>query len=223
MNDNISLDVSLVKAGAIAGLTACLTYLLRHIVPLPSTIKMLFFFALGPLAIIAFIGLNRLIKTHRNTAALHIATLFGIIAGAFHTLMAIVQYSNVKFIREYIRQANDPAIKEEYERILQGVFTVQLGIDVSWDIFITLATVLFGVTMLKHPRFGKVLGGLGIILGLATLVLNLYTFPVPPHEAGLIDLGPAVGFWFLIVVIQMMRSIRWLKEFAKSETTSAIG
>lgn len=219
MNVNISLDESLVKTGAIAGLTASLIYPLWSFVPLPSIISMLFHFAFGPLVIVAFIGLNRLIKTIKNTAALHIATLFGIIAGAFYNLMTIVQSLNLTYIRGYIRQANDPATKEAYEQILQGVFTVQLGIDVSWDIFITLATVLFGVTMLKHPRFGKVLGGLGIIVGLATLVLNLYTFPVPPREAGLIDLGPAVGFWFLVVSVQMARSIRWLKVFAKSDTT----
>ena len=98
--------------------------------------------------------------------------------------MVIVQSSNRLYIREFIRQAGDPAIKEAYYRIWQGVNTVQLGIDVSWDIFITVSTVLFGVTMLRHPRFGKILGSFGIILGLATLTLNPYTFPVPPKEDG---------------------------------------
>ncbi len=219
MNDNISLDESLVKTGAMAGLTACLIYLLWSFVPLPSTVSMLLHFALGPLVIVGVIGLNRLIKTHQNTTALHIATIFGIIAGAFFNLMTVVQSSNRILLQDYIRQANDPATKEAYKRILEGVNTVQLGIDVSWDIFITLGTVLFGLTMLRHPRFGKVLGSLGIIFGLATLVLNLYTFPVPPREAGLIDLRPAVGLWFLIVSVQMMRSIRWLKVFGKSDTT----
>jgi len=42
--------------------------------------------------------------------------------------------------------------------------------------------------------------------------LNLATFPTPPAEAHLVDLGPAVGLWYLAVSIQMWRSLGWAKE-----------
>ena len=97
------------------------------------------------------------------------------------------------------------------ERPLQAVW---LGLDVAWDAYIGLGTVLFGVSMFRHPRFGRVFGTGGIVLGLGLLVLNLYTFPTPPANAGLIDLGPFIGLWYLAVSIQMWRSSGWAQAVA---------
>ncbi len=91
---------------------------------------------------------------------------------------------------------------------------VWLGLDVAWDVYIGLGTVLFGVSMLRHPRFGRPFGISGIILGLGLLVLNLYTFPAPPANAGLMDLGPFIGFWYLAVSVQTWRSLGWAQAVA---------
>lgn len=207
---------SLARTGAITGIIASLIYPAWSFLPLPDIMNLLFHFAFGPLIIVSFMGLNRLVKANRDSTPLQIATIFGIIAGCMFTLMTIVQSSNLSYIYNYIRQAQDETTKEIFRRILQGVFTVQLGIDVSWDIFITLATILFGLSMFNHPRFGKVFGWVGILVGGVTLFLNLYTFPVPPREAGLMDLGPAVGLWFLAVSIQMIRSLTWMGRISEA-------
>jgi hypothetical protein len=41
------------------------------------------------------------------------------------------------------------------------------------------------------------MGIAGLALAAAVLALNLSTFPTPPAEAGLVDVGPAIGLWYL--------------------------
>jgi hypothetical protein len=66
--------------------------------------------------------------------------------------------------------------------------------------------------MLQHPRFGRVFAVSGILVGVSLLLLNLFSFPTPPSEAGLVDLGPALGVWYLAVSIQVARSFNWVDE-----------
>ena len=66
--------------------------------------------------------------------------------------------------------------------------------------------------MYKHPRFGKLFSISGVVLFLLLLSFNMYTFPHPPAENGLIDLGPFSGIWALAVNIQAFRSVKWMDE-----------
>jgi hypothetical protein len=84
--------------------------------------------------------------------------------------------------------------------------------DVSWDIFISIGTILFGVAIMRHPRLGKFIGLLGFLIGHFLLVFNLATFPAPPGDAGLIDLGPVLGIWYLVVTILIIRSLKWFDQ-----------
>ena len=81
----------------------------------------------------------------------------------------------------------------------------------AWDGYIGLGTICFGLAMLRHPRFGRVFGVSGIVIGAGLLALNLWTFPSPPVNAGLVDLGPAVGLWYLVVTIRMASSFSWVR------------
>jgi hypothetical protein len=90
------------------------------------------------------------------------------------------------------------------------VWNVILGLDVAFDIYIGLGTLLFGFAMLRHPRFGRVVGWGGVLAGGANLVLNFITFPEPPVDAGLIDPGLINGLWYLVVVVMVWRSLAWV-------------
>jgi hypothetical protein len=70
--------------------------------------------------------------------------------------------------------------------------------------------------MLRHPRFGRIMGISGLALAAAVLASNLATFPTPPAEAGLLDVGPAIGVWYLAATILMWRSMPWLEDKASA-------
>jgi hypothetical protein len=89
---------------------------------------------------------------------------------------------------------------------------IWLGLDVAWDVYVSIGTGLFALAMLKHPRFGKVFGGIGLVIAMFLLVLNLFTFPTPPADAGLIDLGPVVFLWYLVATVQAWRSLPWVRS-----------
>ena len=126
--------------------------------------------------------------------------------------MLVVQLAISFSMEDYLKNAGDATTKSTLEWIGKVVDKVQLGLDVSWDVFIAIGTLLFAVNMLNHPRFGKILGGIGALLAILLLGFNLYTFPTPPANANLIDFGPFVGLWYLVASIQTLRSLAWAKK-----------
>lgn len=96
---------------------------------------------------------------------------------------------------------------------------VWLGLDVACDVYIGVGTALFGFSMLRHPRFGWVFGGGGIAIALALLCVTLYTFPAPPADAGLVDLGPALGVWYLAVTLRTWQSLDWAQGAVRNVAT----
>jgi hypothetical protein len=102
--------------------------------------------------------------------------------------------------------------KEIKNYVFQMGNLTQMTLDVAWDIFISLGTILFGFSMLSHPRLGKIIGGIGILMGAGLLFLNIYTFPFPPGEAGLIDLGPFTALWYFAVTVMIAVSLGWVKK-----------
>ena len=43
-----------------------------------------------------------------------------------------------------------------------------------------------------------------MVLGALLVVLNVVTFPTPPADAGLFDIGPFVGLWYLFLMIRVL-------------------
>ena len=82
---------------------------------------------------------------------------------------------------------------------------VWLGLDVAWVIYIGLGTISFAWAMLSHPRFRWPFAVPGFGLGILVVLLNLHAFPIPPGEAGSIDVGPFVGLWYLAATVARSR------------------
>jgi len=127
--------------------------------------------------------------------------VFNVLGAATFTLMGLVQLSVHYQVETLSRKGDIPFA------LPAAVDAVQLGMDVAWDVFISLGTLLFALCMFKDPRFGRIIGLLGVFIALALLVLNILTFPIPPANNNLIDLGPLLGFWYLAVTIFLGR---WL-------------
>jgi len=201
-----------IRIGIYAGLAVSVIYPLMIFAPLPKKLTIVLASLFGPLLMLASLGLYYFLKAHRKTVTGQLAVLSNIIASAMVSLMLIVQLSVNLSMAGLMDSAGEGVSEATRKWIWQVIDKVQLGMDVSWDIFIAIGTILFGVAMMKHPRFGKIFGLIGFLIGHFLLIFNLSTFPTPPGDAGLIDLGPAVGLWYLAAAILVLRSLKWFDQ-----------
>lgn len=184
------------------GLLGLLSYLFVAIEPiaLPEQLLLSIAFLIGPLVIIGLVGFYRALLEQGDSLILQLAGLFAVVAFSFFCLMLVVQQSVRLFLRDYIAEAPDEAARETLRVVARGVNPVQLGIDVTFDIFICLSMVCFALVFSRRLPLGKIVGVSGVALALGLLFLNLATFPRPPADAGLLDLGPFVALWWLAVI-----------------------
>ena len=212
MTDSSQLAVTWTKVGVVTGILTFIVYPLIIAVPMPGLMTVVLATAFGPLLSVACLGLYFFIAAHQKTVSLQIAAVFTVVAGSLLNTMIVIQMA----LRDFMQADIAAAAGAEEEQIVQTAYLaadkVQLGLDISMDIYLTVGTILFAINMLRHPRLGKIIGSLGIAGGAALLAFNLFTFPVPPAEGGAVDLGPLVGLWYFIVAIMMARSVGWLRK-----------
>ena len=171
--------------------------------PFPWTVGRFLFFAIGPLSAASAIGLYKALEATSSRIPLLVGCVFSVISGAIVNVMAVVQDMQFTYFGQLIRSAPDATVRESLEQILWGVNVVQSGLDVSWDIFLSIGTILIAIAIIPHPSFGKIFGGLGLLAAVGALTLNLFAYPTAPAESGLIDLGPAVGAWYVTVLVRL--------------------
>jgi hypothetical protein len=187
-----------------AGLAACFSYPLMVYVPLPRLAQVTLGATFGPALALASLSLAHVLRAHRRAPSIELAGIANALAGALVTGMIIVQLA--------INYSTAPAAEGELNTILTGrIWDVVLGLDVAFDAFIGLATLLFGLNMTRDPRFGKLIGWAGALLAVFLLWgANFYFFPDPPREHGFPEIGIFTGLWYLAVVIMLFRSTRTL-------------
>ncbi len=187
----------------IAGIVALATYFNITVfgIPLSDRLQLLLAFAIGPVAILGMLQIERQLSGRCRGYALRAGITFLVIAFAMFCLMLVVQQSIFATLRSSLASAGSETAKESIRQIFYLVNQVQLGIDVTFDIFYTIGMVILSIALLSLNLKQKILGVYGIAIGIALLALNLLSFPTPPDEAGLIDFGPATGlFWVALVV-----------------------
>ncbi|MFW9842203.1 MAG: hypothetical protein ACFFES_15000 [Candidatus Thorarchaeota archaeon] len=192
------------RLAGISGLAGILCYFGAAFIPLPDVVGRLLAFSFGPALVISFLGTYRVMSVNRDSIVIQIMFLFGVIAGTLVTSMLVVQVGNNMTRAALLTGAETEAARESIKVAWGAVNRVQYLLDVVWDIFITVALILLGVSMINHPRFGKIWGYSGILISFALLVLNLYTFPEAPADAGSVDLGPLAALWMLAVYVRIL-------------------
>jgi hypothetical protein len=189
------------KIGAIAGIISIIFYISAVALPLPSPIPRLLAFTFPLLWILSYMAFYHFLKKDSHTPTLEIAYIFGIIGAALACSLLVVQQANLMWHREAMEVAQTDEAKALLKAAYQGANRVQAGLDVAFDIFITIATILFGINLAKSPKLPAFLGIVMSLIATVLIVFNMVTFPDGPAEAGLIDAGPFLGLWMLIVYI----------------------
>ena len=199
---NSSIPKIWIKTGMISGFITLAVYPVMIFVSFPVQITLVLACAFGFLFMIASIGLYNFILLNKKSVSLQLGVLFNIIAASVVTIQLALSRT--------IRNSNIDITKEMKNYIFQFPNTIQLGLDVVWDIFLGAGTILLAINMFRHPRLGKIFSITGIIIALALLALNIYSFPIPPAESGSVDLGPLAALWYLAVTIRIAMSFKWV-------------
>jgi len=190
------VEIRWIRVGIVGGLCASILYPVLLLAPLPLPVTAAVASFLGPAIGLGSLGLYRLIRLDAHSVTAALGAVSNIIAGGLFTAMVLVQL----------------AVRARVPERVPDLVGVWLGLDVAWDIYIGLGTLAFGWAMRRHPRFGWAFSALGLLLGLLVIVLNIIPFPTPPADAGLFDIGPFVGLWYLASTIQAWRSLSWARE-----------
>jgi len=199
--------------GIICGILADIVYILATTISITPTINNLLFFSFGPFLIIAVIGIYAMLCQQGETVARQLGTLFLILSGVTHTIMATMQGAIRSVMSGYLSGADTVAEKDLFRNIYRGVFSTQAGVDMAFDIFISIGVILIAYSMWQHTNFGKVVSLLGVMIGSTGLLFNLIAFPDNAANVGLIDPGPFFGAWFLVIVIQMGYFLKTSPQF----------
>jgi len=194
----------------VVGVGVLLVYLTAALGILPiigtERITLALVFAIGPVAIVGVLGIYERLRLSPSVFFLRVGSTFLIVAFALFNLMLVVQQMVRLQFRQFRLETSDPAAVPSLDAVFKGTDLVQQGIDVSFDVFYCLGIIGLSLVMYRERDFGRLLGGLGILSAAALLVFNLATFPYPPAQSGLIDLGPLTGLWWLLVFFQMKRT-----------------
>jgi hypothetical protein len=190
------------KVGIVAGFVACVVYPVMILVSLPRLPQAVLGASFGPALAVASIALAHVLRARRRAPLLEVAAIFNSLAGALVTAMILVQLA--------INDSTAPALDAQLAPVLRRrLWDVVLGLDVSFDVFIGLATLFFAVSMIRDPRFGRVIGWTGVFVAVVPLLgANLYYFPDPPYVHGFPPVGIFTGLWYLAVVLLLVRAVR---------------
>ena len=195
----------MIRLAGWCGLAATACYA-SFFLPLPLEILQYPALAFGPLLIVGILGLSdELASSGAEPVAVRIGRVFGIVGGALANALIVIQLANNIWHQERLAEATTETEVEAAGFIHTAVNRVQAALDVSWDVFITIAAIALGVAMISHSRFGRVMGWTGILAGALLLVLNLAAFPDGPAYAGLFDAGPILGIWFAAAFVMLLR------------------
>jgi hypothetical protein len=196
-----------IKYGSYSGLIFALLFLSIALLPVPRRLETVLTLVFPLFLVVGHVGLYKFLAKTRESFTNQLAVILGICAPVLVSAMLTVQMSLVSYMGKYYEPL-DKAARESQINIWRAVDSVQLGLDVAWDMFILPTVILFAIGTMKNPAFGKVFGLIGLVLGAVGLVLNIFTFPTPPINVGLPDVGPFVVFWYAVLFVLLIRAHR---------------
>lgn len=187
-----------VLLGGLSGIIGTICYIAAVTVPAGQTLSYVFVMTWPVLSIVFIYALTRYVGAERQSAASHLALVFGCLSFAMVAAMISIQLAVRIGIEEYITEATG-GTEETLKLIRRSVRLVDLGLDVAWDVFIGTTLLFLAAALMGHSRFGYWWGIPSAMLGLLLIGLNVATFPWPPDTRGLFDVGPVIGVYIIVL------------------------
>jgi len=130
-------QVAVIRWGALAGLGTCLVYPLMIFAPLPTLATVVLAASMGPLLGVANWGLREFLNLDRRRPAADLGAACNALGGALLTAMLLVQLATG------IRSDDKPG---------SDAVSIWLGLDVAWDVYVGVGTLLLALCAVRHPR-----------------------------------------------------------------------
>jgi hypothetical protein len=198
------MDRRLWIGSGIAGALGVACYILAIAVPWPEsqwgTSAALVAVSAWPLLSIVYsYGLCSYIGQERQSAANRLGLLFAVAAFTTVLAMIVVQLAVGAGITEITKGLD----AETARAIRRGLRMVDLGLDVAWDMLIGTALICLGLAMRKRTGLGNGWGIPATGFGIALIGLNAATFPWPPADRGLFDIGPFIALFMMALAVRL--------------------
>jgi hypothetical protein len=220
-HDDRTLVGQWARVGGVSGVTAMVAYTVGSAVDQTTAQGAIVACVFGPAVACASMGLYRVLRLRRRTVSLELGLAANVAAGIAVTLMLMAQLG----LKGWFELEFGDGATDSTERALRAGYEaangIQLGLDVAWDVFLVIGTVLLAANMWHHPRFGRAIAATGIAIAVALIVVNLAIFPEPPGDAGVVDPGPFIGLWYVVVSVVLFRSARWAAARAEINSRAA--
>ena len=184
--------------GGICGIVGVLCYILAISLPVSPTISFVLALAWPILCIVFAFAIYKFVARNYQSIYNQLAFLFVTIAFVMVSLMISIQVVVRTGMQDSI--SNSEASDENVmELIANSLRWVDLGVDLAWDIFVGVALIFLARAIWNHPKFGKWWSLPLAALAVALLVLNMLTFPYPPDSQGVLDVGPFIGVFMILL------------------------
>ncbi len=192
--------------GAISGIVANILYPILLTISLPSYLEIFLAGIFGILISMSGFAIHHTMIHHKPTILTQIGAQFVFVFGTLLNVMLVVQLTFLGYLGHYKKQLTNQHDLDLFEWIRKTVNPVHLGLDVSADFFVGIATIVFSIAMIKHPFFGKLWSSSGMLFAIILLVVKFYAFPLTPYELDMPYIfGPILALWYLAVCIQCLR------------------
>lgn len=184
--------------GGIAGVLAVACYILAITFPWPNTqlgfsAALIIVSAWPILSIVYAFGLFSFVAVECDSAANRLGFVFAVAAFATVLAMIVVQLAIGATSDEITQGLNE----QTSNALRRGLRMVDHGLDVAWDMLIGTALIVSGVAIRPRSGLGLSWAIPSVLLGAALIVLNAATFPWPPADRGLVDIGPVIGLFVM--------------------------
>lgn len=201
--------------GGLAGIVSVGCYFLAVLIPWPETqvgtsLSLLVVSGFPLLGIVFSYGLYSFVAEESEGPANRLAFVFAV--AAFTTLlgMIIAQLAVGAGIGEVTKGLDEATAKA----LRRGLRLIDLGLDVAWDFLIGTTLVLWALAMRRRRGLGPGWAVPSALFGIALIGLNAATFPWPPGDRGLFDIGPFIALFFVAVGVRLMTLGRGAREGA---------
>jgi hypothetical protein len=191
--------------GGIAGIACVGCYLLAILIPWPETqlgmvVSLVVLSGFPLLGIVFSYGLYSVVAEESENAANRLAFVFAVAAFATLLGMLFAQLAVDAGISEMAKGLDETTAKA----LRRGLRLIDFGLDVAWDFLIGTALILWGWALGRRRGFGPGWGVPSSLFGISLIVLNAATFPWPPGDRGLVDIGPFIALFWVAVAVRLI-------------------